>query len=115
MAVRDETLINAGRDKDRAPDERSESKGADWLGETRSIIMLLLAVLAFHSLIAKPFYIPSESMMPCVVERRQAGRQQISLWLVLCQPQLSYSAAHQRPAIWPHAGTRRHRHRNAEA
>ena len=25
---------------------------------------MLLAVLAFHSLIAKPFYIPSESMMP---------------------------------------------------
>jgi signal peptidase I len=25
---------------------------------------LILAVLAFHSFIAKPFYIPSESMMP---------------------------------------------------
>ena len=25
---------------------------------------MLLAVLAFHSLVAKPFYIPSESMMP---------------------------------------------------
>ena len=25
---------------------------------------MLLAVLAFHSFIAKPFYIPSESMMP---------------------------------------------------
>ena len=25
---------------------------------------MLLAVLAFHSFVAKPFYIPSESMMP---------------------------------------------------
>jgi hypothetical protein len=28
------------------------------------LVWVLLAVLAFHSLIAKPFYIPSESMMP---------------------------------------------------
>ena len=36
----------------------------DWWGEIKSIFWLLLAVLAFHSFIAKPFYIPSESMMP---------------------------------------------------
>jgi signal peptidase I len=36
----------------------------DWLAETRSIGLLILAVLGFHSLIAKPFYIPSESMVP---------------------------------------------------
>ena len=36
----------------------------DWVGELRSISLLLLAVLGFHSLIAKPFYIPSESMLP---------------------------------------------------
>ena len=28
---------------------------------------MLLAVLAFHSFIAKPFYIPSESMMPTLL------------------------------------------------
>jgi signal peptidase I len=38
--------------------------GTDWWGEVKSIFWLLLAVLAFHSFIAKPFYIPSESMMP---------------------------------------------------
>ena len=38
--------------------------GTDWWGEIKSIFWLLLAVLAFHSFIAKPFYIPSESMMP---------------------------------------------------
>lgn len=36
----------------------------DWIGEIKSIGLLLLAVLAFHSLVAKPFYIPSVSMMP---------------------------------------------------
>jgi signal peptidase I len=36
----------------------------DWLAELRGLALMLLAVLAFHSLIAKPFYIPSISMMP---------------------------------------------------
>lgn len=36
----------------------------DWLAEIRSLAVMLLAVLAFHSFIAKPFYIPSISMMP---------------------------------------------------
>ncbi|MFM5950971.1 MAG: signal peptidase I [Novosphingobium sp.] len=36
----------------------------DWLGEIRGLALMLLAVLAFHSFIAKPFYIPSISMMP---------------------------------------------------
>lgn len=36
----------------------------DWMGEFRSIFLLILGVLGFHSLVAKPFYIPSESMMP---------------------------------------------------
>jgi signal peptidase I len=42
--------------------------GTDWWGEIKSIFWLLLAVLAFHSLIAKPFYIPSESMMPTLLK-----------------------------------------------
>lgn len=36
----------------------------NWLHEIRGLALMLAAVLAFHSLIAKPFYIPSESMMP---------------------------------------------------
>lgn len=36
----------------------------DWLAEIRGLALMLLAVLGFHSLIAKPFYIPSISMMP---------------------------------------------------
>ncbi|MCW3837203.1 signal peptidase I [Sphingomonas canadensis] len=36
----------------------------DWWAEARGILWLVVAVLGFHSLIAKPFYIPSESMLP---------------------------------------------------
>ena len=39
-------------------------KKVDWAGELRGLALMLLAVLAFHSFIAKPFYIPSISMMP---------------------------------------------------
>ena len=36
----------------------------DWKAELRGLALMLLAVLAFHSLVAKPFYIPSPSMVP---------------------------------------------------
>lgn len=36
----------------------------NWIAELRGLALMLLAVLAFHSLVAKPFYIPSISMMP---------------------------------------------------
>ena len=41
-----------------------ESKGAALWREIKGLLWVLLAVLLFHSFIAKPFYIPSESMMP---------------------------------------------------
>ena len=45
-------------------EETSDETPVNWLAELRGLILLLLAVLAFHSLVAKPFYIPSMSMMP---------------------------------------------------
>ncbi len=39
-----------------------------WLAELRNLALLLLAVFAIHSFIAKPFYIPSASMMPGLLE-----------------------------------------------
>jgi signal peptidase I len=36
----------------------------DWIGEIRGFALMLLAVLTFHSFVAKPFYIPSASMVP---------------------------------------------------
>ena len=47
---------------------KAEKKGTDWWGEIKAIFWLVLAVLAFHSLVAKPFYIPSESMMPILLK-----------------------------------------------
>ena len=38
----------------------------NWFAEIRGLAIMLLAVLAFHSLVAKPFYIPSTSMMPAL-------------------------------------------------
>jgi signal peptidase I len=46
------------------PDEKKEAKGSAVWREIKGLLWVLLAVLAFHSLVAKPFYIPSESMMP---------------------------------------------------
>jgi signal peptidase I len=47
-----------------AYDEDDERTRTDWWAEARGILWLVLAVLGFHSLIAKPFFIPSESMLP---------------------------------------------------
>lgn len=44
------------------PEKKREQ--IDWLAELRGLGLMLLAVLAFHSLVAKPFYIPSTSMVP---------------------------------------------------
>lgn len=50
------------------PATKSDAKQkTDWVGEARGILWLILAVLGFHSFIAKPFYIPSESMMPTLI------------------------------------------------
>ncbi len=44
--------------------ERAHKRGTDWWGEIKGLFWLLLIVLGFHSFVAKPFYIPSESMLP---------------------------------------------------
>ena len=43
---------------------QTEKPAVDWWSEIKGVFWLILAVLGFHSFIAKPFYIPSESMMP---------------------------------------------------
>jgi signal peptidase I len=43
---------------------KKESRSQAIWREIKGLFWVLLAVLAFHSFIAKPFYIPSESMMP---------------------------------------------------
>ena len=46
------------------PAEDSDKETINWWAELRGLALMLLAVLAFHSFVAKPFYIPSTSMMP---------------------------------------------------
>ncbi len=50
-----------------APAEK-EGKGSALWREIKGLLWVLLAVLAFHSFVAKPFYIPSESMMPALLK-----------------------------------------------
>ena len=49
-----------------AEDKSEEKEQVDWFAELRGLALMLLAVFAFHSLVAKPFYIPSTSMMPAL-------------------------------------------------
>ena len=84
--------------KNKAQDEGS------WGKLIRDIVVILLLVLGIHSCVAKPFYIPSDSMMPGC-ERRPADRQQISLWLVIRVDQLPPCA--RRSAVACSPATRR--------
>ncbi|WP_205421058.1 signal peptidase I [Sphingomonas mesophila] len=51
-----------------ADETPKESRGAALWRELKGILWVVLAVLAFHSFVAKPFYIPSESMMPAMLK-----------------------------------------------
>ena len=46
------------------PAGHEEKERPSLWAELRSVLFILLAVLFVHSFVAKPFYIPSESMMP---------------------------------------------------
>ncbi|WP_414713809.1 signal peptidase I [Sphingomonas sp.] len=52
-------------------------KRTDWWAEIKGIFWLIVIVLGFHSFIAKPFYIPSESMLPGL---RIGDRLVVSKW-----------------------------------
>ena len=54
---------------EQAPAEETEAETApkkkvNWVAELRGLALMLLGVIAFHTLVAKPFYIPSASMVP---------------------------------------------------
>ena len=50
------------------PPQPAVSGGSAIWREIKGLLWVLLAVLAFHSFVAKPFYIPSESMMPVLLK-----------------------------------------------
>ncbi len=63
--------MNTGTDTVTPPPPKPADKaaeGVNWLAELRGLAFMLLAVLGFHTFIAKPFYIPSSSMMPNLLE-----------------------------------------------
>ena len=63
-----EPAIVVSEDTEASTEAKPVKKGTDWWAEIKGIFWLILAVLAFHSFIAKPFYIPSESMMPILLK-----------------------------------------------
>lgn len=58
-----EPVLNGNIDN-AAPAPVQQRPKTDWVAEARGLFWLILAVLGFHTFIAKPFYIPSESMLP---------------------------------------------------
>src|SRR3546814_8631713 len=59
---------SASSEQPGSPASEPEKTPVNWWQEVKSITLLILAVLAFHSFVAKPFYIPSESMMPVLLK-----------------------------------------------
>lgn len=59
-----EIVANGEAPPDQPAATPAKAGGTDWWGEIKGLFWLLLIVLGFHSFVAKPFYIPSESMLP---------------------------------------------------
>jgi signal peptidase I len=51
-----------------ASGDTNKQEDGGWLAELRNLAVLLAIVFAIHSFVAKPFYIPSASMMPVLLE-----------------------------------------------
>jgi signal peptidase I len=64
----DDSTAVANDDGADTPPAEKESTGSALWREIKGFVWVLLAVLAFHSFVAKPFYIPSESMMPVLLK-----------------------------------------------
>ena len=64
-----DTVLNQAKAPDQPVATSAEGKkGSALWREIKGIFWVLVAVLLFHSLVAKPFYIPSESMMPSLLK-----------------------------------------------
>jgi signal peptidase I len=64
-----DTVPEASADRSVVPAPvKKDTKGSVVWREIKGLLWVLLAVLLFHSFIAKPFYIPSESMMPTLLK-----------------------------------------------
>jgi len=68
MTAADMTENHSTEEPSTVPATEPPRASINWWQEAKSISLLILAVLGFHSFIAKPFYIPSESMMPVLLK-----------------------------------------------
>lgn len=64
----DDSPAVANNEPAASPPAKKEKTGSALWREIKGLLWVLLAVLAFHSFVAKPFYIPSESMMPVLLK-----------------------------------------------
>ncbi|WP_374405968.1 signal peptidase I [Pelagerythrobacter sp.] len=58
------SVLSPATDKTVTDKTDAKKEKINWGSELRGLALMLLAVLGFHSFVAKPFYIPSESMLP---------------------------------------------------
>ena len=56
--------MDAEAKQDETTVTEEKKAGTNWWAEIKGLLWLLIAVFAFQSFVAKPFYIPSESMLP---------------------------------------------------
>jgi signal peptidase I len=63
-----DTVPEASADASVAPVAEKKDQGSALWREIKGLLWVLVAVLLFHSFVAKPFYIPSESMMPALLK-----------------------------------------------
>ena len=65
MSTPDEPIVTEPPGEAVLTEQAPKKKGkVNWVAEIRGLALMLLGVLAFHTLVAKPFYIPSASMVP---------------------------------------------------
>jgi len=66
LSAKSDENDGSGLKTDKSGKVRKEKKNSFW-DELKGFFWLIIAVLLFHSFVAKPFYIPSISMMPTLL------------------------------------------------
>lgn len=66
-ASQEKRVVSKDADDKGAKGKSKKSRKVNWRSEAGGLVLMLLGVLAFHTFIAKPFYIPSASMVPTLL------------------------------------------------
>ncbi len=100
-------------ESERATASAAKPSKTDWASELRGILWLILAVLGFHTFIAKPFYIPSESMLPGLLVGDQLVVSKFPYGWSFVSPTFHVFAVPSWPLAWAAARAGRCRDRHA--